>query len=101
MSIVDELIKITPQRDLFSVALECDVVFADHVNPQEKIQDVEYVLDPLKSALDHVQNNRGETALVIQDNWFTKVKWDRNWMQGLKLWNEIYNQRQIDEQGCR
>ncbi|KKN70087.1 hypothetical protein LCGC14_0434120 [marine sediment metagenome] len=90
--ILDELIKITPQRELLSVAMECGIVFADHCNPQ-KISDVQYVLDPLRSALDHVKENRNDTALVIQDSWFTKVSWGPNWMRGLQLWNEIQTER--------
>ena len=36
--IINELIKITPQRDLFTVAMECDVVFADYFTEAEMLK---------------------------------------------------------------
>lgn len=89
-SVIENLKAMSEQRSLKGAMAECGAAF------DVKFGDV----DPLRSALDHAKEYDVK-CLVIQDDWFMIVPPFKTnmggWVQCLKIWESIDEQRRIAE----
>jgi len=96
-SVLENLAAMSKQRNLAEVAAECDIAFC---RSSKEIEGLEVINapDPLRAALDYAAAN-DKTCLVHEHTWFTFVpsrKRDmRGWLNCLKIWETIDEQRRI------
>ncbi len=92
---IERLASISADRSIAETP--CDVIFSDvRLGDDERAgRRVEIVDDPIKAALDHTKDNHQQTAIAVRHPYFMLVKWDRGWMNNLKLWDEDQRLRQM------
>lgn len=89
-TILDELCEITPQRDLFEVAAECDIVYG-YINRKDVL--VTVVEDPFYSGLQFTKEHK-KPSMVILERHFTKIYPDARWMRALRIYQLLQEQAQ-------
>lgn len=91
-SVIENLAAMSVQRDFEEVKNECDAAFGEQFGDG----------DPLRAALDHAREYDVK-CLVVQDDWFMIVPSFKTnmggWVQCLKIWESIDEQRRIAEAG--
>jgi hypothetical protein len=83
-SLIEGLIRLTPQRPLEEVAAECDIAFSRY----PKTIPVEIRQDPFRAALDCSRREK-KKCLVVFHRFFTVVYPDARWMRSLRLYEEM------------
>ena len=84
MSLIDEIVSITPQRPIAEVAAECDVVFTDNTAKYPGM----YMNDPFKAALD-VSREQNKICMAVFDKYYLKIVPDATWMRAMRLYQEM------------
>lgn len=95
-TLIEALVKITPQRPLAEVARECDIVFSDGVT--EILSFI--VTDPFKSALDFSRDKK-KVCLAIFGKYFIVVQPDARWMRALRLYQSLSKEERSTRSGIR